>query len=310
MNFSEINNAIQNLNTLPNVDNIFIGYSVLGTPIYAFHIGSYNGAQIIVEGAIHAREWISALLVIEMIKYYSAMPPENGGIYFVPLVNPDGVQLAIDGLGFIEDNNLKQFLLDINNQNTDFSQWKANIRAVDLNVNFDALWGEGQQNVFKPAPANFVGYSPNSEPEVQALIGLSETVNPALTLSFHSKGEVIYYGFEILTDEQIERDRLIAQEFSKLNGYIPVKTEASTGAYPDWISFNYQVPAFTIEVGNSEIPHPITAEYLPSIFNVNKDIPALALEIAKNPQFQINKLNMLATKNNIQTFKKRYFLKI
>lgn len=311
MTFSEINNAIQALTKLNNVETSVIGYSVLGKPIYAFHIGSYDAPQIIVEGGIHAREWISTLLVIELVKYYSTLQ-FDGGIYFVPLVNPDGVELALDGADNIQDQNLKEFLIEVNGGSQDFSQWKANINAVDLNVNFDALWGGGAQNVFQPSPANFVGYSPNSEPEINALINLTQQVNPALTLSFHSKGEVIYYGFETLSPQQIERDRLIANRIAELNGYMPIQTQNSTGGYPDWISLNYQVPAFTIEVGNASINHPITEQYLPSIFLKNKEVPLLALQIVQEETTQTNSLASMFEMPDMhfeKNFKEKYFLK-
>ena len=68
---------------------------------------------------------------------------------------------------------LKDFILLVNDGSTDFSYWKANANAVDMNVNFDAGWGKGVQNVFCPAPANFVGYYPNSEREVRSIIDFS-----------------------------------------------------------------------------------------------------------------------------------------
>ena len=104
----------------------------------------------------------------------------------------------LDGVGKIRCAKLKENIININNQSNDFNLWKANANAVDLNVNFNALWGGGEQNVFCVAPANFVGYYPDSEREVNTLINLTNSVNPALTLSWHTKGEVIYYGFAYL----------------------------------------------------------------------------------------------------------------
>lgn len=72
-------------------------------------------------------------------------------ICFVPLVNPDGAMLvkySLDGAEFSS----REFLKRVNNNSTDFSKWKANGRAVDLNVNFDADFGKGESNVFYPAP--------------------------------------------------------------------------------------------------------------------------------------------------------------
>lgn len=278
MTFEELNNKILALRNLENIDTFVAGYSTLGEEILGFHLGNYDGKQILIEGGIHAREYPATLTVIGMTEYLSKMAI-NGGVYIVPLVNPDGVRLVLDGTGWIPCEKQQQYLLNVNDNSTDFTQWKANIWAVDLNVNFDALWGGGSQNVFCPSPGNFVGYYPNSEREVRNLIDLTYRTSPDLTLSYHTKGEVIYYGFESLSPEEIERDRIIAQEISAINGYLPIKTENSTGGYSDWVSENFRIPAFTIEVGNPDLPTPIPIEAVPDAIERNKNVPIRCLEI-------------------------------
>ncbi len=274
INYDYIINAINSLNNLEGVDNSIIGYSELGQPIYAYHVGPYDAHQIIVEASIHAREWITSLLLVEMVKYYATQDLEFG-IYFIPLTNPDGVRLALDGpVGIPQE--FKDFVLQINGGSENFSLWKANIRAVDLNVNFDADWGGGSQNVRYPNYANFIGYAPNSESEVKALIDFTNQVDPFLTLSYHSKGEVIYYGFTGLTPEQLSRDLYIAEAISGVTGYEVIRTQNSTGGYSDYVSRHFEVPAFTIEVGNYLIPHPIGVEYLNTIYEQNKLVPLTA----------------------------------
>lgn len=279
MTFNQLTQSLEGLQTLSGVDTTVVGYSLLGYPIYSFHVGNYSGKQILIEGAIHAREYITAVLLIELVKYY-ANQPLDGGIYFIPLSNPDGVRLVLDGVSGFPCQNLRQFLLLVNNNNTDFSLWKANANAVDLNVNFNALWGGGRQNVFCPAPENFVGYYPNSEREVLALINATTNIQPALTLSYHTRGEVIFYGFEVLTPGELLRDSAMAQQLANATGYQPIRTQNSTGGYSDWVSLNQRVPAFTIEVGSPTTPHPIGIQYLPQILQANQNIPVLALQLA------------------------------
>jgi g-D-glutamyl-meso-diaminopimelate peptidase len=275
MTLEDILNQIRQLNELNNVDVTVIGNSTLSVPIYAVHIGNYDGDQFIIEGGIHAREYASTLLIIELIKYlYNKI--DQFGIYFIPLVNPDGVKLVLEGLDPNLPQETKDFLLSVNNNSTDFSQWKANINAVDLNVNFDALWGGGAQNVRYPSPGNFIGYETNSEPEVKALIDFTIFVNPILTISYHTKGEVIYYGFETLTQDELARDTYIVNELARVTGYEPILTRFSTGGYSDWVSLNLKVPAYTIEIGNPKLPHPIGLDQIPIIFEQNKDVPITA----------------------------------
>lgn len=228
------------------------------------------------EGAIHAREYITAPLLVDMVKYWRDQT-FVGGMYFIPLSNPDGVRLVLDGVNNFPCEKLRDFLLNVNNGNPDFSLWKANANAVDLNVNFNALWGGGAQNVTCPAPGNFIGYYPNSEREVNDLINFTLATQPELTLSYHTKGNVIFYGFETLTPAELERDLQIAKALSETTGYEILQTYESTGGYSDWVSDNLKVPAFTVEVGNPEDPHPIGLAQLPQIFERNKNVPIVAL---------------------------------
>lgn len=276
MTFEELNTEVMDLSNLDGVDTFILGQSTLGQDIYGYHLGSYDGHQLIIEGGIHAREYPSTLVVCGIVKHLVTQE-FDGGIYIIPLVNPDGARLVLDGLDWIKCQKLRDYILHINDGSMDFSQWKADILAVDLNVNFDALWGGGSQNVFCPSPGNFVGYYPDSEREVRLMIDFSYRVNPSLTLSFHTKGEVIYYGFETLTQEQIERDRQLAEIISSINGYIPIKTENSTGGYSDWISEYLGVPAFTIEIGPASEPTPIPLEQVPIAIEKNKDVPIALL---------------------------------
>lgn len=277
MVLEDILNQIEELSTIQGVDMTTIGYSTLGRPIYALHLGGYTGPQMIMEGGIHAREYISTLFLIEEVKYLSLYDISVGGIYIVPMVNPDGIDLVLSGVKNIGCDALKNYLLYVNGS-SNFSQWKANANAVDINVNFDASFGTGDQNVFCPSPASFVGYYPNSERETRVMIDFTARVNPAITLSWHSKGEVIYYGFESLSEEELARDYRIGESLSAVNGYPLIRTVGSVGGYSDYVSLVYKVPAFTIEIGNVNIPHPIGGEYLLEIFERNKDVPIVALE--------------------------------
>jgi len=264
MTFEEITNELDMLSAFAGVKRSVIGYSVLGRPIYAFHVGKPSGKQIIITGAIHAREWITALLVAELIKEYSTknLP---GGMYFVPLCNPDGVRLALDAA---------------KNQ----PLWKANARGVDLNVNFDADWGMGAQNVMTVGSENFIGPHPNSEPETQALVNFTSQIKPCAVVAYHSKGEVIYYGFEPsgknIPIVQLARAAALAKKTANITGYSPVRTKNSTGGYCDWVFMHLGIPAVTIEVGKDEYNHPIGTDKLPEILAQNIQVPNILLEVS------------------------------
>ncbi len=250
-------------------EKIAIGKTVLGDTIYSFAVGC-GAPKIIVQYGIHAREYITFYLakrqILDTIKGLEA---GCGTVYFVPVVNIDGVRLVLDGLQAISP----EFhpLLNSLCQDGDFSQFKANIRGVDLNVNFDAKWGTGLLNEFEPRQANFVGEFPHSEPEVLALVNFTTKIQPDLTISYHSKGEVIYYGFfEPLRARRTHRK--FAKIVQKTTGYRIIRTKNSAGGYKDWCINKLKIPALTIEVGAENLVHPITKEFLPDIYQKNAKV--------------------------------------
>ena len=264
------------------------GKSVLGKNLLATHVGSFDGVQILIQGGIHAREYISSLLMVEQARYLHATDAvKNGGIYFIFLTNPDGAEIVLDGINNLPCDITKQYL-SLANGGFDFSQYKANVNLVDLNTNFDADWGSGSQNVRCPNSQNFIGFYPNSEREVNSLINFTYQVRPSLTISYHSKGEVIYYGFTGESEQNLERDRMIGEQLSATTGYPLELTENSSGGYKDWCIQKLTIPAYTIEVGSNSLEHPIGEEYLPEIFAQNKDVPLVALNLAIEYQNQIN----------------------
>ena len=279
MTYQELINQILQLEE-EGLEIFNVGKSTLGKNILATHVGEYSGTQIIVQAGIHSREWITSLLLVEQARYlHNNQLVTNGGIYFVFITNPDGVEIALDGIDVVNCEITKNYLISANGGSLDFSRYKANINLVDLNTNFDANWGEGAQNVFCPAPENFVGFYPNSEREVQNLINLTLKNKPLLTISYHSKGNVIYYGFEGESEENINRDRTIGETLSEITGYPLIFTENSTGGYKDWNINTLKIPAYTIEVGDENLSHPLGIETLPEIYQRNKDVPLIALNL-------------------------------
>jgi len=261
-------NLIKKINSFSNENaKIFsIGKTTLNRDTLCVKVGR-GRPVIIIQYAIHAREYITsylALLEIERaIKNY-----KFGTIYFVPVANPDGVALCMDGIKSVEDEKKQKALLDIN-KSQDFSLWKANINAVDLNVNFPALWGQGAENTKIEGGANFIGKDAGSEKETQNLMQLTYRVKPDLTVSYHSKGEVIYYEF-YQNARRLKRDKLIAIKLAKWTGYTLLPLGASSGGYKDWCIQEFKIPSFTIEVGADNLKHPLKLDDLPSIWRQNE----------------------------------------
>ncbi len=203
-----------------------IGYSFYGKEIFAFHIGSPVGRQFISTYAIHGREWITARLAVKHIK----RGVKKGGGWVIPLVNPDGAKIS----------------------QTVKPMWKANARGVDLNCNFDADWGSGRLNTAERGGENCIGYYPFSEAETAALRDFTLKIRPFVTLSFHTKGEEIYWQYDGAGDSRG------AQILSAATGYESKIIYGSAGGYKDWCIKKLGIPAYTIECGFDGLAHPIT----------------------------------------------------
>jgi len=198
-------------------------------------------------------------------------------IYIMPMVNPDGIELVINGLRPTNPNYAN--LIRWNNGSMDFSRtWQANNKGVDLNHNYNAGWEEYQQvqrelGITGPAPSKYSGPSPESEPESKTVADFTRRINPRLVLAYHSQGEVIYWNFMNMATEEARR---IGEMFEGVSGYILEETYGTSSytGYKDWFIKEYRRPGYTIEVGKGENPLPISE--FPEIYNDNEELLLLA----------------------------------
>lgn len=240
-----------------------VGKTAFGRTMYALKVGT--GAPLgIVTYAIHGREFITAKLAIAQF----LRGVEKGSCWFLPLVNPDGALLSEVGSSsapvWAQENLLRL------NGGEDFSLWKANGRGVDLNVNFSARWGRGAQNVRTAGSENYVGEHPCSESETKALCAFTREVCPDYTVSYHTKGEEIYWRFHQSPREE-KRDLRLAECLSEATGYPLKEAKGSVGGYKDWCIEKLKIPAFTIEAGKDECAHPLGEDALEDIIAKNVD---------------------------------------
>ncbi len=226
----------------------FIGSSLMGEKIPFYLIEKSKHPTLIVQYSMHAREYITSYLALRQIEYFEKYS-QVGRVFFLPLLNPDGVKICLDGKPL----------------------YKANARGVDLNVNFDARWGSGAQNVHVKGDENFIGEFPFSEPESLALKNFTLCVRPDFTVSYHSKGREIYYEF-FQPPLVKQRDCVLAKRAAEVTGYQIKATPFSAGGYKDWCIETLKIPALTIEVGDDSFSHPLGEESLGEIYKENKNL--------------------------------------
>lgn len=250
------------------------GKSVLGKNLYYIKLGRGTN-QVFYNGAHHALEWITSPLLMKFIENFSKAYADGttikgynvrdiwnrSSIYIIPMVNPDGVDLVIDGLK--RNNPYYSQLIQWNKGSTDFSKvWQANIRGVDLNHNYDAAWqlskqAEASYGVYGPGPTRYSGPYPESEPESKAVADFTRNHNFRLVIAYHSQGEVIYWTFMNKIPPEARR---IGELFSKASGYMLSQPYGITSyaGYKDWFIDKFNRPGYTIEVGKGKNPLPLS----------------------------------------------------
>ncbi len=266
------------------------GKSVLGKNLYYIRLGKGTN-EVFYNGGHHALEWITAPLLMKYLENFSKAyvdgtnikgynPREifnKSSITIIPMVNPDGVNLVLDGLS--RDNPYYSQLIRWNNGSTSFSRnWEANIKGVDLNHNYNALFYEYKEvaenmGITGPGPRRYPGPSPESEPESKAVADFTRIHNFRLILAYHSQGKVIYWNFRNMAPPEAKQ---IAQQFARASGYmLDVPTgAASYSGYKDWFIQTYRRPGYTIEVGRGTNPLPLSQ--FPQIYRDNEEILLLA----------------------------------
>ncbi|MBM4063983.1 MAG: zinc carboxypeptidase, partial [Planctomycetes bacterium] len=173
-----------NLSTLPG--GLFTHE---GRPIYALKVSDNvttdeDEPAIVIAAQHHARELNSPVMVLgamqRVLAAYGSNPTltavVNGyELYFVPMVNPDGV----NHVWTVDD------------------MWRKNRRnngggvfGVDLNRNYPFLWNLCGASTL-PNSDTYSGPAAGSEPETQVMRNLVALLRPEIYLDFHSSGQQV-----------------------------------------------------------------------------------------------------------------------
>lgn len=228
-----------------------IAHSLDGRAIPVVRFGS-GDVHILIQAGIHGRELMSGRLAMDLL--FRLAKDHPGGIdgvtfHVLPMVNPDGVTVAVHGAQAIADPALRAQVESIlAAKGESHSRWKANARGTDLNRNYAAGWEALTGRA--PGSERYRGPSPLSEPESKALADYFLRYDFAATVSYHSYGSLIYW--QGASGELAAVNRTLAQVVGDSAGYPLEENELATverGGFKDWALMDCGVPSITVEIG-------------------------------------------------------------
>lgn len=295
VSWAQCDETIQKLvQTYPFCRSEVLTHTAFGRSLRTLVIGS-GPRKVIYTAAFHGNEWITTLILLKFVEDFAQAITENRDIfgtnaaflqsqctiYCVPMVNPDGVDLAVGAAEIGDaDYDCARMLSESYPAIPFPSGWKANGRGVDLNLQYPAGWLRAREIKFsqgytRPGPRDYVGRAPLDQPESRALAGYTEYIDPALVLAYHTQGREIYWKFMDYAPAGAEA---LGQRFSQLSGYRLAQppAESSFAGYKDWFIKVLGKPGFTIEAGSGVNPLPI--EQFDSIYRENLGILVTAAQ--------------------------------
>lgn len=260
-----------------------IGHSVMNKPIYCLRIGE-GIARVFINCAHHGLEYLTSAFIMNFLREYACSYDndvdicgrsarelyQNITLFVVPMVNPDGVDIAVNGMDIT--NPYHQKLISEVGVHSFNKVWQANINGVDINHNYNAGW-----RVVKTGPGatKYSGPYVESEPETRAMVRFIREMNFDMLIAFHSQGGEIYYDFDGMVAENSKK---IAQKMAQESGYklcVPTGS-ASFGGCKDWFIKEFGKAGFTVEIGHGKNPLPL--DMLCEIYDENAALIVASME--------------------------------
>lgn len=267
-----------------------------GRNLYVIYFGNQNASrQIFICAATHAREYMTAQLVMKQLEYYCAHYEDgsyNGTAYrdifentcfvIVPMVNPDGVSISQFGEEGLNREDLRQNLKaiyesDKNGGYTDeaydtyLTRWKANGMGVDLNRNYSPGW-ESVTDRTAPSSGLYKGTQPGSEAESQALMNIVDGLsNPLLAISYHSYGSLVYWQYG-QAEPLWSKNQQLAAHVEALTTYYQAGYSNEAG-FSNWCVNVKGIPSVTVETGL--VPTPLPLDQFELLWSQNKEMWAM-----------------------------------
>lgn len=289
-----------------NVQMGVFGKSAFNRELIYFAVGSQSAEKkILVVAGVSGNESAFSLLATKQIETYLENLTatyknttynqilQKCCIYFVPMLNPDGISIAQKGLDSVPEDkkqtveeiysySVEKGLLD---KKSGYSAWQANGLGVDLTMNFGIGKVASDTIQMRAASKNYPEHQLSS-PEASAISGLIQNNNFDSVLVYSGNGNIVDWQFGQGV-ASIQKSLDIANELAALTGFSrveiggPTKNNFVTMGIKDWFIAEFDRPAFTLSLGNPSNKISLNDDELLAIWNVASLVPmVLAWNIA------------------------------
>jgi len=248
-----------------------IGNSEFGLPIQVMRIGNLQPKKraLLFVGNVHAREDYSSKFVMKFLNLFLlsftkdsviykdvAKYLDEVDLYFMPVANPDGLKIAHEDWQNIEGR-LKE-ISQIKRMET-YAEWKANGKGIDLNDSFDdGTHALNQSYNYSPVPCSegYKGEFPAQPIETQHIQKFIKETMPLMTLSFHTKGDLIYWADSKTHHYFNGIDSIINQEALRISNFsdVPVSPNPSTygGGLENYVRYKFGLLGSCVELSSGD----------------------------------------------------------
>jgi predicted deacylase len=224
------------------------GTSVEARPIRRFDFGRGGGPTILLTGLVHAIEFIGSVALFDFVR---ALTTTRAGeellgstrLVVLPIVNPDGLAANTGRMSA----GRRAFR-------------RGNANGVDLNRNFPPLTARRPLHPFAGSrhgiAPHYAGPFAFSEPETRAVRDVALATRPAVSVGFHSMGELLLYpwAFTARPNPKKARYERVGSAFRNALPRAPyrvmqaVSWYSTVGDLDDWLDAELGTMAFTVEV--------------------------------------------------------------
>ncbi len=299
-----------------------LGYSADGRPVFVLVLAegiqerSYEELyikryQLLMEAGAHSRETINPYLLMRTIEDYCLDASDDtaiegihvgeillqGTFHFLILSNPDGYDAVKHGPESIQNETLRQKLMNILDGQS-VTLLKAGIDGVDRNKNFQDMYysvstgswinqfyTKNSEMPTEPAMENYPGPYPASCVETAMVQSYIARYPFRALLSYHSMGRVIYYMKEYFSDSFNQNQlRPLAEVAAAVTGYTPIHYVSydSAAGYLTHFAVNLlQKPALTVETTPERV-YPIQEKYYEEEYARLQLLPYRSMEYVIN----------------------------